>query len=157
MKLGEDHIKDKKVVGHTPDGDPIVMIETHGGLFAFFTKSKSGGIETIAAAPHRGIGAFMCEQKKPGIKWNKRIDEVSKSQADELFDTLRKRMFSEETALSKSDEPYYVYYDHRNATFELVHRDDLKEMVQAGEIDPFGFLRKADFSGPLMLVRDKSE
>lgn len=155
MMLKEGHIKDKKVVGHMSDDRPIVMVETYGGLFAFFTKSKDGSVETLAAAPHRAIGAFMCEQKDPDIKWNKRIDEISKTEASELFTSLRDRMLSPDLSLVKSDEQYYLYYDHNEGTFELVHGADLQDMARSGEIDVFGLIRKADFSEPIMIVKDK--
>lgn len=150
MQINDDHLKERpKVVGHTGDGRPIVMVETKGGLFAFFAK-KDGKVQTLAAAPHRAIGAFLCEQKDREIKWNDKLDELSKT---DLFLAVRDRMLSTEIALSKTDTEYYLHYDQNEATIHLAHVDEIRAMVESGEIDPFSIVRKSDLSEPVTLAR----
>jgi hypothetical protein len=154
VKLQEEHVKSKAVVGHLADGRPIVMVETHGGLFAFFTKSKDGSVETLAAAPHRAVGAFLCEQKEKGIKWNKKLEELSKSAPQQMFEVLRARILSPVLGLAKSSSDLYLYYDYRNARIEVIDGSEIRPMLRDGDLDPYAFLRRADLSESYMLVKD---
>lgn len=158
MRLDTEHIKEKKVVGKISDGRPVVMIETHGGLFAMFARGKHSDVETLATAPHKAICAFLAEEKvkKDGdeIKWNDKLDETVKSEEQDRFEILRKKLFDPELGLAKAECHSYLFYDQVEGSFELIGESELQKAIDAGEIYRFGFLRKADFSEPYMLVRE---
>ena len=56
MKIDEKSILSRDIVGKTESGTPVLLIVTHGGLYAFFTK-KNDKIETLSMAPQVAIGA----------------------------------------------------------------------------------------------------
>lgn len=149
MNITADLIKDKTIAGKDSDGKPIVMVETHGGLFACFRKSKGGGYETLAAAPHRAIAMWMAEKKDRGIEW-KKSDELSKSEQTEAarFGVIRSVFFAparmEKTELSGI--PGYFVYDVHAATIDLMTATELKEAYQKGEILPNVAVRRTDLT-----------
>ena len=89
MVINPNQIKEKKIVGQTSDGQPVLMVLTHGGLYAFFTR-KNGSIETLSTGAHRGIASWMAEKREPTIKWNA---EFLKSEESTTYETLKKALF----------------------------------------------------------------
>ena len=69
MKIEPNHIKDKKVVGITPNGMPVFYVQTHGGLHVMIA-NKSGSMEVLAAMPHRAMAHWITSKKIPDIKWD---------------------------------------------------------------------------------------
>lgn len=57
-------IKKKCFVGTASSGNPVLLIETYGGLFACFAKNSNGEIETLSTAPHRAIALFLAEKRQ---------------------------------------------------------------------------------------------
>jgi hypothetical protein len=68
MRLTSDLIKHKFIAGDDGHGHPILAVETHGGLFCAF-KMSGGVVQTIAAAPHKAVLAWLVEQKEPRVRW----------------------------------------------------------------------------------------
>jgi hypothetical protein len=163
MKIEPSQIAEKKSVGKTSDGQPVVMILTHGGLYAFFTKDE-GQIETLGLAPHKAIAAWMSE-KKCDITWNdgflksegSEYEELTKSEAG-LFKKLRKTMLSPVLTSSpiKMDGYYYIYNTN---TFDigLMHKADIATGLRKGEISPLSLVRLATLEEPVGVLKMHKE
>jgi hypothetical protein len=150
MKITEDLIKNKFVAGHTGDGKPIVFVETHGGLFACFAKSRDGTFETLATAPHKAILRWMCEKKDKGIQWSpdfkgEQVTDVQK------FETLRFALMGPEQ-MHKSDTSDYIVYDVANQVIAVMDQEELEKSIKSGEIPPNAIMRKADCSGKVTVA-----
>lgn len=70
MKIEPHHIKDKKIVGQLPNGNPVFYVQTHGGLHLMLG-NRNGSIENFAAMPHRGMAYWLADKKVPGIQWDR--------------------------------------------------------------------------------------
>ena len=96
MNIKDSDIAHKKIAGETKDGEPLVYVQSHGGLHAIFKRADDGSVKTIAAAPHCGIMRWLADKAEPGIKWN---DDFSKSEdlnksEDDRFERLRNIVFA---------------------------------------------------------------
>lgn len=164
MRIDDKMIAEKKIVGKTAGGDPVVMILTHGGLYAFFSKNDNG-IETLGLAPHKAIAAWLAEKKAGSIKWK---DDFLKNEAveyqelkknnDHLFMRLRKLIFSA-GMLKKSfdDYGYYLVYDTSEFNIAIMHKDEIKEGIKDGSIDRHFLVRNINLTETAQLVEDHKE
>ena len=164
MRIDDKMIAEKKIVGKTGDGDPVVLILTHGGLYAFFSKNASG-IDTLGMAPHKAIAAWLAEKKAGSIKWK---DDFLKNEAvefqelkknnDHLFMRLRKLLFSAGT-LKKTlnDEGYYLVYDTGEFNIAVMHKDEIKEGIKDGSIDRYFLVRNLNLTEAAQLIEDHKE
>jgi hypothetical protein len=163
MKIEENQIAQKEIVGKTGDGEPVVMILTHGGLYAFFSK-KDKTIESLGMAPHRAIAAWMAEKKDPSIKWKdgflksetNKLEELKKSQESQ-FQRFRKILFSPVLLVKNEPNVNYLIYDTDNVTIGIMHKDDIKAGIKAGEIGGLCMVRNLNLNEPVQLVERHKE
>jgi hypothetical protein len=144
MKITEDLVKNKLLAGHTAAGAPVIMIETHGGLFACFAKSKGGGFETLATAPHKAILRWMCETKEKGIRWTPEFTGDQPTEAQK-FATMRSAVLGPEQ-VNKSETNDYMVYDVQNQVIAIMDKTELEKSIKSNEIPPHSILRKSDCS-----------
>ena len=164
MKIEDKMIAEKKVVGKTANGEPVVYVVTHGGLHAFFCKGGDA-IETLGMAPHKAIAVFFAEKKAGSIKWkdgfikneSNELEELKKSN-DNLFLRLRKLIFSP-VVLSKStvDESYYIVYDTQRLDIGILHKEEIKEGISTGKINCLNLIRSVSLTEPIQLIEDHKE
>lgn len=77
MNITPDQLKGRpKKIGEL-DGNPVMEVETKGGLFLVMTKNAAGKPKTLGAGSHPGVAAHIAERDFPGLK----ITELSKSEA----------------------------------------------------------------------------
>jgi hypothetical protein len=77
MKISSNLIKTKDVAGYTKEGNPIVYVQTYGGLHACFAKGDGAALSAMATAPHKAILRWLCERKDPQLQW-KENSEITK-------------------------------------------------------------------------------
>jgi hypothetical protein len=83
-KITPNQLKGKpKRVGEL-DGDPVMEVETKGGLFLLMTK-KNGESKTLGTGSHPATAAHIAERDFPKLK----LTELSKSEKLDPY-TLRK-------------------------------------------------------------------
>lgn len=153
MKINNEMIKKKKFVGTTGEGMPILLVETHGGLYACFTQNKKGEVETLAATPHKAITFFLAEKKDPSLKWKESLDDLVKSKEASVSESFKKLMF-EPPRLSKSDTNVYIVYDIETGFTAIGEIQDLKEAYESKELHSSFLIRKSDLSEEPSFVDD---
>lgn len=147
MNIKENLILEKEHVGTTPAGDPIIMIVTYGGLFAFFAKINNK-IETLGMAPHKGIAAWMAEKRLNGLKWNDNFMKHEDSGFEELkkhqtsrFNKLKKILFSPINLLTKNKKnKYFILYNVEKQDIQILHKNQIKEDIKKKVIDPKDYI-----------------
>lgn len=128
MKIKDTDVEIRKVVGKASDGQPLVYIKTHGGLYMICKKEKDGGIKTISAAPHLAIMKWLAEKEDKDLTWTDGFNdegEMQKSEGDR-FMKLRSLVFS--PALSTPlNNPHdaVLLYDVGNKTIEIIQKSEL--------------------------------
>ena len=158
MKINENQVESKAFAGKSGDGSPLVYLVTKGGLHAIFKKNKDGGIESLAAAPHRGIVQWMAEEKDKDIKWDK--DFLSKSDDElagseqEVFENLRAAFLSPERIEKSAKTDIYMIYDVATMTIELIKKEDLVEELGLGTIQDHCLVRNLALTEPMYFVKD---
>lgn len=76
MNITPEQLKGKpKKIGDL-DGNPVMEVETKGGLFLVMTKAN-GKPKTLGVGSHPAVAAHIAERDFPGLK----ITELSKSEA----------------------------------------------------------------------------
>jgi len=164
MKINEKLILSKDVVGQTEGGEPVLLVVTHGGLYAFFAKNDSGIIETLSMAPQVAIGAWMAEKKKK-IKWNDgflkseeyRYEELKKSER-EVFNRLRGLMMSPTVKSEKlAETDYYYIYDTGSFEIGIMHKEDIKKSLKKVETSDLVLVRHLTLDEPLSVIRNHKE
>jgi|GEM_PF-3467646 len=153
MKISKEMIKKKKFVGTTGKGAPILLVETHGGLYACFAQNDKGEIETLAASPHKAITLFLAEKKGKNLKWREELDELVKSKEAELSKNLKQKMFAP-SALTKSEIDCYLVYDFDEDSIIITKAEDLLELHKNKEIKPNSLIRKPDLSKEPVFAKD---
>ncbi len=164
MKINENMISKKDIVGKRANGNPVVMVVTHGGLFAFFSKSDKGDIETLGMAPHKAIAAWMSEKKARDIKWK---DGFMKSEAG-LYDNLQKSnstsyvrlrnlLFDKSLIKNAEKSDYYIIYDTKDIVIGVMHRNDIQKSLDAGEIYRESFVRNLSMNEPVQFISQHKE
>lgn len=126
MKIDSDQVKEKRIVGHTHDKDPIMYVLTHGGLHCFFQKSNSG-IKTLSMAPHKGVARWMAEKAEPKIKWESMEKSEDLTKSDDLYDKLL-AYFATPVLTDFPNSPLYVGFNTANDAIGLYKSEDLKKM-----------------------------
>ncbi len=155
MNITENQIQEKKLAGTSKNG-PVIYLLTKGGLHSFFSRDDKGEIISLAAAPHKTIAAFFCEQKDPSIKWhpdflakneNSNIDLI-KNETDQ-FEKYRKMIWSQTNGLTKSEasDIYFVYDTTKNAIW-ISDLNEIKEDIESKYIGPDFIIRPIDLSLP---------
>jgi len=159
MKIDKGMIAKKKAVGVRADGSPVVMIMTHGGLFAFFSKTKKGEIETLGMAPHKAIAAWMTEKKARDVKWKDgfmksediEAEELKKNQ-DSTFLRLRKLLFSDDINKSEKSSDYYIFYDTKDIVIGLLHKTEIQSRLDSGDLYRESLVRNFSLNEPMEFV-----
>ena len=159
MKIEENQIAEKKIVGKTGGGDPVVMVLTHGGLYAFFYK-KDKTVESLGMAPHKAIAAWMAEKKDPSITWKDdfmkseetELEDLQKSQ-DSQFQRLRKAMFAPSVLTKSEPNDYYLIYDTTAVTIGIMHKVNIKEGLHSNSVDDHCLVRNLNLSESATLLR----
>lgn len=156
MKLDKEHIAKKCTIGKTGDGRPIVYVLTHGGLHACFSKGASGEVETIAAAPHKGIMRYLAEQKDKDIEWNDEAHAIEPFARSEDYAALKKSMLNHSVVpnSSSSTVDLYLVYDPFIQTVEIEKAESIRSKVRSGDYRFGTVARLADYSGPITSVDD---
>ena len=164
MKIDKEMIKTKEAVGKREDGSPVVMIITHGGLFAFFSKSKDGGIETLGMAPHKAIAAWMTEKKARDVKWNpdfmkheSNYGEDLKKSGSNLYLRLRNLLFSDEIVKSERKSDYYIIYDTKTIVIGIMHKSEIQEKLNSGDLYEESFVRSINLNEPVEFISQHKE
>lgn len=129
MKIEEHMIADKDIVGTTGAGEDVLGIRTHGGLFAYFLRKKSGGYKTLAMAPHKAIAAWMAEQTSDSrIQWN--ALEKSEPKTDEqIYDMARVAMFTKSEEKFKPSDRYLAFHNTSGA-MHLMTASEVEEIAK---------------------------
>ena len=143
MKLSDDLIKVKKLAGRSPEGQPAILVETYGGLYAIFLKKKQGGFESVAAGPHLAVCCFMAEKKVPGIRWEDGV--LMKSEGSDPVDVLR-RAVSDRSLGEPTGTKNYIVYDPSSDVAAVMDEASLVESYAAGEVEPTDLVRISDLS-----------
>lgn len=153
MKITENQLKTKKVSGKTDSGDPVLYVETLGGLHLFFTK-KNGKLISLSAAPHRAIAQWMAE-KKEKIVWDKDFlqktegyeDSLEKSEKA-LYKRLREVLWSKPGAGIESNRGKFLLFRLEPKTFEIYETQDLVEAIQKNEVGEHDVIRELSLDTP---------
>jgi hypothetical protein len=148
MKIDAGQIKEKHIAGKTKDGDPVVYVETVGGLCAFFAKQEDK-IVAIGAAPHREIARFLAEKKSPGIKWEE--EEMAKNEG-EFFLKLRKMMFMPKQAEPVGAQDIYMIYDLQGVTMTILNKDEVA--LYKATFDPYVLIRSFALDKDAIFMKD---
>lgn len=164
MKIDNNMIAKKDVVGQRADGSPVVMIVTHGGLFAFFSKTKKGEVETLGMAPHKAIAAWMTEKKARDIKWK---DDFAKSEQTEIEDLkksnkssyvrLRKLLFSNQLLKNQEKSDYYIIYDTKEIVIGVMHKTEIQSALDSGSLYKESFVRNVNLNEPVQFISQHKE
>jgi hypothetical protein len=85
MDITEKQLKGAPKKIGTLDGNPVLQIETKGGLFVVMTKSSAGKPRTLGTGSHPAVAQHIAERDNPAIK----LTELSKSEALDPY-TLRR-------------------------------------------------------------------
>ena len=150
MKISADQIEERKIAGTTKDGNPIVYVITKGGLHAFFSKSKDGEIETLAAAPHKAIAKWLAEKRSPDIEW-KELD-IEKAEID-LFNRVRNVVFSKpiKTAAQPEKQSYLVYNISR-CDIEVMTKAEIE--TNLNNINEYCLVKDLSLTKPVELLKN---
>lgn len=147
LTVDRSHLKDHFVAGHDAEGNPVLMVETYGGLFAVFRKLAKGS-ETIAAAPHKAVALWMAELKLPGVSWDQESLQkrnLMKSEepptAEQLF-----RLALCTAELPPSDNTDLIAVDVVRGTGTILSKSDVKALLDVGGLPFNTVLRRVDLS-----------
>ena len=164
MKIDKSMVLKREIVGKRSSGDPVVMLITHGGLYAFFCKNEKGDIETLGMAPHKAIAAWMSEQKVRDIKWN---DDFMKSESNELEDLkknnektyirLRTLIFSDALVKTEAKSDYYIIYDTKQITIGIMHKEEIQKSLDSGGLYVESFVRSTLLNEPCQFISQHKE
>lgn len=127
-------IADREVSGTTGAGEDVLGIKTHGGLYAFFLRKKSGGYKTLAMAPHKAIACWIAEQAADSkINWN--ILEKSEPPTEEqVYDSLVKALYIQ-THDKAEPSDYFIAFNHNSGEMQLVKAKEIKELAKKEGMD----------------------
>jgi hypothetical protein len=152
MQIDESHIAYKKEVGKTSKGEPLLYIQSHGGLHAIFKKSKDGSIEAIAASPHLAITKWMAEKAAGKIEWDKDFEEnkLTKSEPESQFEKLREIIFLPPLQKSINNNNLMLLYNLDKSTIELLTKDELLKV----ETEDLCVVRDLALNTPPLLLRE---
>lgn len=163
MKIDESMIMSKKVVGARSGNRPVVMIVTHGGLYAFFCKNSKNEVETLGMAPHKAIASWMAEKQARDIEWkddfSKSEDNMSslkKSRNDDYL-KLREIIFSNTLLKSEMNSDQYLVYDTRNITIGVFSKTEILGMIKSRDVHPESFVRNINLSEPVSFLSEHRE
>lgn len=153
MKIEDHMIAKKDHVGNRKDGSPVIMIVTHGGLYAFFSKSKKGDVETLGMAPHPAIASWMAEKKAKDIDWNKDFhknedyfgESLKKNQNND-YSRLRSALFAPILKKSAEKSDYYIIYDTKSITIGIMHKKEIQKMLDDGDLYKHSFVRNINMN-----------
>lgn len=158
MKIEENMIASKEVVGKTSYGSPVVMIVTYGGLYAFFSKNSKNDIETLGMAPHKAIAAWMAE-KKIGIEWSGEFKKYEETELEDLkkgkkqtFIKLRDALFSNALIKSNEKSDYYIIYDTKTIQIGVMHKSEIQRSLDRKEIYRESFVRNLSLNEPVEFI-----
>ncbi len=129
MKIEEHMIADREVAGTTGAGEDVLAVRTHGGLFAYFLRKKSGGYKTLAMAPHKAIACWIAEQAADSkIHWNALEKSEPKSE-EEVYDSLVKALYLQ-TDVTVEPSDYYIAFNHNQGDMRLIKANEVAELAK---------------------------
>ncbi len=130
MKIEEHMIADREIAGTTGAGEDVLGIKTHGGLYAYFLRKKSGGYKTLGMAPHKAIGKWIAEQASDStIHWNA-LEKSAPQTEEQIYDALVKALYIQ-TDIEAAPSEYYIAFNHNKGDMRLVKANDVKELAKA--------------------------
>lgn len=147
LTVDRSHLKDHFVAGHDAEGNPLLMVETYGGLYAVFRKLAKGS-ETISAAPHKAVALWMAEMKLPGVSWDKESLQkrnLMKSEEPPTAEQLFKLAFCT-AELPPSDNTDLIAIDVVRGQGTIMQRSDVVYLLSTGELPPNTVVRRVDLS-----------
>jgi hypothetical protein len=150
MKISADQIEKRTIAGTTKDGNPIVYVITKGGLHAFFSKSKDGEIETLAAAPHRAIAKWLAEKRSPDISW-KEVD-LEKAEID-LFQRVRNVVFSKPIDTpAQPERQSYLVYNIAQCDIEVMTKSEIEANLT--RMNAYALVKDLSLTKPVELLKN---
>lgn len=163
MKIDKEMIKTKKLVGKRANGNPVVMIVTHGGLYAMFSKNNNNEIETLGLAPHKAIAAWMSEKKARDIKWEEGFlksenteTNLKKSESSQ-FKRFRDALFSNILIKNQEKSPYYLIYDTKTMVIGIMHKSEIQELLDKKELYVESYVRNINLNEPTQFISQHKE
>jgi len=161
MKIEENMIASKVVAGKRASGSPVVMIVTHGGLYAFFAKNDKHEIETLGMAPHKGIAAWMAEKKVRDITWEPNFNKSEQTELEDLKKShetfaskFKSSLFSAILVKSQAKSNRYMVYDSRSGSMGIMTKSEIQDLINKKGIYEWSFVRNTAFNEPVTFLRD---
>lgn len=153
MKISKEEIQTKEVAGHTKNGNPVIYIETVGGLHGFFAKDEDGNISALGLAPHKEIGRFFAQKKDPDIVWSNSFLSKSESNPEqEMFDKLRNFLFLKTEPIEQNPQDVYVVYNTNTKEVSLVKHEEIHENLS--KMDEYSLIRDLACTEGVQLLKD---
>ena len=161
MKIDSHMVAKKVVAGKRANGNPVVMIVTHGGLYAFFAKNDAHEIETLGMAPHKGIAAWMAEKKVRDITWESDFNKHEQTELEDLkkshesfAERFKKSLFSNVLVKSNNKLKDYLVYDSRSGSMGIMAKGEIQSLVDQKAIYEWSFVRNMSFNEPVQFLKD---
>ena len=151
MNIDAEMVKRKEVAGSTRDGKPIVFIETHGGLYAFFAK-KDSEIKALGVGAHIAIAKFMAEKENPGIIWQEDFiqkneeAEMSLQKSENQQKRITKLMFDPETKPESSPSDFFFVYHMPTRVASLMKKEKIEKYAEKGFFDDSFLVRDTNLT-----------
>lgn len=151
MNIDAEMVKRKEVAGVTREGKPIVFIETHGGLYAFFAK-KDSEVKALGVGAHLAIAQFMAEKENPGIIWEKdfiqksELDENNLQKSENQQLRITKVMFDPEISSEKSPSDIFFVYHMPTRVPTLMKKEKIEKYAQKGFFDDSFLIRDTNLT-----------
>ena len=160
MKIPENQIELKKVVGTSGSGEPVLYVVSKGGLHAFFTK-HNGQVTSLGAAPHRAIASWLAEQKDPEIKWEKDFVEKHEDFEDALekherfvVEQVRNIVFGPKLDAPATSVDAYMVYSPEMQAYTVMDRGDLRKSLETGVVGRYDVIRHLSMTDYAVLGED---
>lgn len=158
MKINQNQLKIKEPAGKTKSGDPVLYVETHGGLHLFFMK-REGKLVSLAAAPHKAIAQWLAE-KQENIEWKKDFLQKSEDFQEKLeksriglYHKLRQLLWGQEIPEPISDnKDQFLLFSNQNKDFQFFKKEELIESIKKKEISKYDAVRELDLSDSFTLL-----
>lgn len=129
MKIEEHMISDREIAGTTGAGEDVLGIKTHGGLYAYFLRKKSGGYKTLAMAPHKAIASWIAEQAADSkIHWNA-LEKSEPPTEEQVYDSLVKALYIQ-TDDKAAPSDYFIAFNHKSGDMRLAKSRDISELAK---------------------------
>lgn len=161
MKIDSHMVAKRVVAGKRANGNPVVMIVTHGGLYAFFAKNDKHEVETLGMAPHKAIAAWMAEKKVRDIQWETDFNKNEQNDLEDLrkshesfSERFKKSLFSNVLVKNNKKLDNYMVYDSKSGSMGLLTKKEIQSLIDEKSIYEWSFVRNMAFNEPVKFLRD---